>query len=203
MIMSTNHFANELAKQQLIRISQRYADVRESATRHKCFISYHGADAQEVLRFVENFEDAFIPRVIGITDSDPAIDSTDSDYIMERIRERYLRDSTVTIVMTGACTWSRRYIDWEIYSSLRRGSINRINGLMAIQLPSTNATGAKLPSRLADNVNGGDGYARYWKYPSSVDSLRSLIEMAFQARQNKSHLIDNSRARKERNSSCP
>lgn len=201
--MSTDYFANELAKQQLIQISQRYADVKDSATRHKCFISYHGADAQEVLEFVEKFEGAFIPRVIGITDSDPAIDSNNSDYIMDRIREKYLRDSTVTIVMTGACTWSRRFIDWEIYSSLRRGSVNRINGLMAIQLPSTNGSGAKLPPRLADNVNGEDGYARYWKYPSTVNSLRSLIETAFQARQSKSHLIDNSRVRKERSSSCP
>ncbi|WP_372493341.1 TIR domain-containing protein [Janibacter melonis] len=41
---------------------------------------------------------------------------------MDRIRTKYLGDSSVTIVLVGSCTWARRYVDWEVYSSLRRAS---------------------------------------------------------------------------------
>jgi len=33
---------------------------------------------------------------------------------MRRIREEKLQDSTVTIVLVGNCTNSRRYVDWKI-----------------------------------------------------------------------------------------
>ena len=42
------------------------------------------------------------------------IDIDNTDYVMRRIRELYLKDSTVTIVLIGKCTWARRSIDWEI-----------------------------------------------------------------------------------------
>ena len=52
---------------------------------------------------------------------------------MDRIRDYYLTDSSVTIVLVGACTWARKYIDWEVYSTLRRDKNNRLSGLMAIE----------------------------------------------------------------------
>lgn len=175
----------------------------QKAIRHKCFVSFHQADEGEVQSFIESFEDAFIPRVLGVSDEDEFIKSTDTDYVMEQIREKYLTDSTVTIVLVGKCTWARRYVDWEVYSSLRNDSKNRRSGLMAITLPSAADHASKqLPPRVDDNVNGDKGYARWWKYPSSVSSLQGLIEEAFQARTNKADKIDNSRERKLNNSSC-
>ncbi|MEV8546275.1 TIR domain-containing protein [Streptomyces sp. NPDC051572] len=200
------YFANDIAKRELRYISESYANSKDSATRHKCFISYHGADAQEVLAFVKRFEGAFIPRIIGVTEEDPAVNSDDTDYVMDAIRDKYLADSTVTIVMSGACTWSRKFIDWEIYSSLRRDKVNRLNGLMGIQLPSVAASGAQVPIRLSDNLKNGDvldAYARYWAYPTSERSLRDQIEDAFGARNRRDSLIQNGRVRKMRNSSCP
>ncbi|WP_420076386.1 TIR domain-containing protein [Streptomyces sp. JL3001] len=199
-------YANEAAKKELRRISARYAASSDSPTRHKCFVSYHGADAQEVLAFVQRYENVFIPRVIGITEDDPAINSDDADYIMDTIREKYLSDSTVTILMVGRCTWSRKFIDWEIFSSLRRGRVNRLNGLMGIQLPSATNPNAQVPARLSDNLrkgDGGDAYARYWKYPTSDQFLRECIEDAFEARQKRQHLIQKAGPRKQKNSPCP
>ncbi|WP_209440993.1 TIR domain-containing protein [Paenibacillus maysiensis] len=34
------------------------------------------------------------------------------------MRTKHLKDSTVTFVLIGESTWSRRWVDWEIYSSL-------------------------------------------------------------------------------------
>ena len=66
--------------------------------------------------------------------SDDVIESTDTDYVMRRIRELYLQDSTVTIVLIGKCTWARRFVDWEIQASLRQSESGPAhNGLVAIQ----------------------------------------------------------------------
>lgn len=175
----------------------------QQAVRHKCFVSFHHEDEDEVKYFIESFEECFIPRVLGVSDEDDFIDSDDTDYVMDQIREKYLTDSTVTIVLVGKCTWARRYVDWEVYSTLRNDMLNRRSGLCAITLPSAAAYAAKkLPARVDDNVTEKQGYARWYKYPSSTASLRTLIDEAFQARTTKANLIVNTRDRKIHNSPC-
>src|SRR4051794_1135680 len=74
--------------------------------RHKCFITYHGADIDAVTNFVEKYADVFIPRVIGASDSDhfkDPVTSQDEDYIKQQIGSKYLTDSTVTILFMGEC----------------------------------------------------------------------------------------------------
>lgn len=178
-----------------------------NSVRHKCFISYHHGDphlsngdqhAAEI--FVSNFSgnyEVFISRAVGI-DQD-IIDSTNSDYIMRGIRERYLTDSTVTIVLIGRCTWARKYVDWEIASSLRNDPINKRSGLLAILLPNV-PDSTQIPPRLSDNVNSG--YAKYYRYPSTPQNLASMISEAFDARTIKSHLVDNRRGLYSNNRSC-
>lgn len=184
------------ARARLLLAAERAVAKSEDPTRHKCFLSYHRDDTDKV--------EAFIPRVLGVTDEDDFIDSTDTDYVMDCIREKYLTDSTVTIVLIGNCTWARRYVDWGVYSTLRNDKSNRRSGLMAVTLPSGASDPArKLPARVDDNViNEKEGYARWWKYPSSVKDLRSCIEIAFNARSTLDHLIVNARARKLANSPC-
>ena len=174
-------------------------------SRRKCFVAYHAADSAGVAEFVDKFGAVFIPKVIGVSDSDPFVESEDTDYIMDKIREKYLTDSTVTLVMVGKCTWSRRFVDWEVYSSLRNDRNNRRNGLLAIELPSR-GEGA-LPARVADNVtrdasNNDTGYARFNVYPATSSSLRAWIEDAFTARTSRANLIDNRRSRRRNNSQC-
>lgn len=183
-----------------VRASARKVD----ATRHKCFVSYHVADIDEVTKFLDDYATEFIPRSVGVTEEDDFVDSTDQDYIKRRIREEYLTDSTVTIVLLGGCTWSRKFVDWELSSSLRNDSSNRRSGLLAIPLPSRNNT-ARLPDRVGDNWVDGNvakSYACYRSYPTSAARMRSDIEDAFGARTSKSDKVDNSRALKMGNSAC-
>ena len=204
-------YGTRLALQRLQQIDTRSTPLAEyrkasGAVHHKCFISYHAEDAEEVLDFVEQYDSIHIPKCIGISDDDPWVDSDDTDYIMDRVREKYLSDSTVTIVMVGECTSARKYVDWEVYSSLRRDKVNRLNGLLAVELKSVGGT-SKLPARVADNVlrddeNADTGYARYIAYPSSCTILRTYIDDAFDARSSRSDLIDNTRARRKINGAC-
>ncbi len=179
-----------------------------SDIRHKCFISFHQLDEDEVRGFIETFDeqrDVFIARALGASGmDDEIINSDDTDYVMSRIRELYLRDSSVTIVLIGKCTWARRYVDWEIQASLRHGETVTPNGLLGIKLPSYRKSG--YPDRLNKNLKQEeqeDCYARVIEYPTRKDTLANQIADAFQARTNRVGLIDNPRDRFKNNRTCP
>jgi MTH538 TIR-like domain (DUF1863) len=182
--------------------------TRASSTpvRHKCFVSYHSADIDAVTKFVDDFADVFIPRVVGASDSDNfknPVNSTDLDYVMRTIREKYLRNSTVTIVFVGKCTSTRKFVDWEIASTLRNDSTNPRGGLLGVT-PLDKKT-FTLPARLRANIVSGEpaeSYASYEWYPASMEALRLAIETAFVARSTKSAKVENSLPLRERDSPC-
>ena len=176
-----------------------------ATVRRKCFISYHHADQDAVNRFIRDFDheaDCLIARGLGEEMSPDIIQSTDTSYVMRRIRERFLKDSTVTIVLLGACTWARRYVDWEIQASLRQGEYTVPNGLLGIKLPSY---AGKFPNRFNLNLRSegeDDCYARHREYPETTSSLVQSIENAYQRRNTHRHLITNPRDRMSYNRQC-
>lgn len=200
-------FAAPLSMDRATRLAwalERYSmSTLANNTRRKCFISYHHADEGEVQEFIQTFDhdqDVLIARGIGASMSGDIINSLNADYIKSQIRSKYLRDTTVTIVMVGRETWGRRFVDWEIAASLRNTATSAASGLMAITLPSAaNFVGKQLPARVQDNVDGGTGYARWWKYPNSSASLANLIEEAYGARTALANHRDNSRPLRLRN----
>jgi hypothetical protein len=125
------------------------------------------------------------------------IDSNDTDYVMRRIRELYLQDSTVTLVLIGRCTWARRFVDWEVQASLRQPKDGYPNGLVAVQLWESYTT---LPDRVKLNV--ASEYAKFYEYPSSSNSLAKIIDEAWDARFDKASLIKNPRDRFSHNRQC-
>lgn len=173
--------------------------------KRKVFISYYHGDQDDVNKFVKDFGDVFIPRTVGVRDGDFEFDSNDPQYVMRKIREQKLQDSTVTIVLIGSCTHSRRYVDWEIKASLQQGQ-TLPNGLIAINLPYMGNEGGLPPRVLAnrevDNNNNELGYARYYLYPTSKEELRNWIEDAYVARTTRANLIHNSNEMMKYNAKC-
>jgi hypothetical protein len=145
--------------------------------------------------------------VLGISDIDDIVESDDPDHVLDYIREYHLRDSTVSIVLIGRCTWSRRSVDWELCSSLRRDKDDERNGLMGIKLASAaDLPDWRAPQRLLDNIagrGGGIGYARLWPYPTAAQVLRDRIEIVSTYRTTRDDLIRNSRTVMALDSSCP
>lgn len=171
--------------------------------KRRCFISYHHADELEVQAFLDTYSNAevFTHRALGLDMANDIVDSNNTDYVMRRIRELYMQNTSVTIVMVGQNTWKRRYVDWEIAASLRNGFGNPANGLLGINLPSYAHGIGQYPLRLNDNLNvkgfaeGTPCYGRCLSYPTNTDELRTAIEETYQRRQTQSHLINNARAR--------
>jgi MTH538 TIR-like domain (DUF1863) len=185
-------------------VAETAAARKVDATRHKCFVSYHVNDVDEVTTFLDAFGSEFITRSVGVTDEDDFVDSTDTEYIKARIFEVYLTDSTVTIVLLGRCTWARKFVDWEISSSLRDDNVNKRSGLLAMPLPSMNNS-STLPTRIKDNWSEGDlasSYAVYASYPPTTNVLRDRIEEAFGARTAKADRVNNSRELRQNNAHC-
>lgn len=177
-----------------------YSNVQK----RKVFISYYHGDQEAVNKFVRDFGDVFIPKTVGVKDGDFDFDSSAPQYIMRKIREQKLEDSTVTIVLVGSCTHSRRYVDWEVKASLQQGQ-SLPNGLIAINLPYMGTRGA-LPPRVAANREFDGitetGYAKYYAYPTSREDLRRWIEDAYNARTTRAKLIHNSNEMMKYNAKC-
>jgi len=159
--------------------------------KHKVFISHCHEDDAEVNEFVNYFcdnKEIFTPKIVG-EKYDTIINSYNSDYIMRKIREDYLTDSTVTIVLIGKETYKRKYVDWEIASTLRDDKNNKRSGLLGIYLPGK--SDSKIPPRLQDNIDCG--YANIYPYPlHDSEKLRKWIEEAYEKRNNYYYNVDNS-----------
>jgi hypothetical protein len=170
-------------------LSYQLRSLQAVNTRRKAFISYFHGDRSWAQYFINTFgapNGVFIPKALGLDyDGADRINSQDTDYVMDQIRERCIDDSSVQIVLLGRCTHSRRYIDWEIKRSLLAG-----NGLLGILLPPN--TGVHLPERFQANWSkDGSGYAQFRAYPSSADDLRRWVEEAYNARTARQNLRTN------------
>jgi len=173
------------------------------------FISYYHGDQVAVNDFVRRFahqEQVFTPFMLnaGQTFGGDIIDSNNPTYVMSKIRERYFGQSTVTIVLVGDCTHSRRYIDWEVKASLQRGGLGGIlpHGVMAIDL--SQIRGSKfLPDRVRQNyAEDHSAYIPFYYYPQNGQELREWIEIAVNSRTTKSSSIVNPNDMMTRNQQC-
>ena len=87
-------------------------------SRHKVFISYHHLLDQEYKDYLEQLNEKhqiFINQSVKLGEID---DSSPTEQIREIIRDDYLQDSSVLILLVGLETKNRKHIDWEIYSSM-------------------------------------------------------------------------------------
>ncbi len=107
---------------------------------HKCYISFKTED-KEFKSLIQEMKNEgkidFIDKSLN-----EAIDSEDADYIMRKIREDYLSDSTVTIFLIGLHSretlgWDeQQYIKRELQASLYDGANSPRSGILGVVLPN-------------------------------------------------------------------
>lgn len=106
---------------------------------HKCFISFKKEDIyykKEIQKWEKENKVDMIDKSLNTP-----INSNDEDYIMRRIREDYLSDSTVTIFLIGSHSsenlgWDeQKYIKRELQASLYNGESNTRSGILGVVLP--------------------------------------------------------------------
>ena len=102
---------------------------------HRVFISYHHKNDQmykEIL--VSNYNNILF--IDGSVETGDIPDDWTDEQIREEIRDNYLSNTTVTILLVGTETKHRKHVDWELYSSMYDGKINKKSGILVILLPS-------------------------------------------------------------------
>lgn len=107
---------------------------------HKVFISYHHYNDQEYKEYLlqmNKWNNIFLNHSVDTGNID---DDLPAQTIRLLIRDHYLRDSTVTILLVGTETKYRKHIDWELYSSMIDGSVNKRSGILVINLPTINCS---------------------------------------------------------------
>ena len=154
-------------------------------SRHKVFVSFHDKDRRYRRKFVEMMGDSIVDKSVGYGDIDETVSV---DTILRNIREDFISDATVTVVLIGPCTWQRKYVDWEIGSSLRDTEMNPRCGLLGILLPNhpdcrkRTYNPHRIPPRLADNLEGTDPFASLHDWSDRPSVIESRIHKAFKKR---------------------
>lgn len=121
--------------------------------------------------------------------------------IYKKVCEK-MRNCSVTVVLVGSRTRHRKWIDWEIWASLRSYTHPyeplksfKPNGLLAIYLSPDSHS---VPDRLADNIKSG--YAVSMKWENLERDYESKVNYAYWNRINNAYKINNPREREESNS---
>lgn len=164
---------------------------------YKVFVSYYHTEDQH---YRERFEELF-SDVYGIIVSESVrmedIDGTEfsTAWTRQSIRDKFLRDSTVTAVLVGANTWQQKSVDWKISSSLHQTQYSTRSGLLGILLPTyPNPLGKHydprtIPPRLHDNI--ACGFSKIYTWSENPYTVLSWIHYAYKRRTE--ILPDNSR----------
>lgn len=160
-------------------------------TKRQIFVSYHHSNDQWYYdEFSRIFNDTY--DVIQDNSLERVIDSDDPDYVMRRIRENYITGTSCTILLCGAETSQRKYVDWEI-----KATLDKNHGLIGINLPSSisSGNGIMVPDRFNDNYHSGYAVWMQWQELTS-HSLTQSIEIA---NSKSTSLINNTRQMRRRN----
>lgn len=192
--------------------------------RHKVFISfYHKQDEGYKRAFETNYSHLFISKAVQHGDIDTELST---DYIKRLIRDDYVRDCTVCVVLIGPNTYGRKHVDWEIAAALnyKTGGYSGLIGILLPEIPMYDAPQDInyllkrisnpelppkqtynfdiLPTRLADNVTSGYADIYTWDWLcADATRVKNAIENAFNKRNSYDHLIKNSRLQMSRNTS--
>lgn len=182
-----SNYNNDLIRQALLRLN--------IPKKPKVFVSYHHQRDQA---YYDHFAKLFAIGYEIITDTsiDRKIDSDNSDYQQQVIREQHITGSSITVVLCGAETWKRRWVDWEIHMTL-----NKQHALLGICLPTNpkNINGKfTVPDRLHANIISG--YADFIHWTDDPNALQAAIDAA-KAKARLTRNIDNSAPRMKRSRS--
>ncbi|MGH8510260.1 MAG: TIR domain-containing protein [Gammaproteobacteria bacterium] len=136
----------------MIRELYGLGGMLQRPVKRKVFVSYHHQGDQryynEFSRFFSDTFDVFYDKSL-----DRTYESDNTDYVRWQIRQNDITGSSCTIVLCGAATHQRKYVDWEI-----KATLDKKHGLIGVWLPSLPLApngGTQKPDRLQDNIDFG------------------------------------------------
>ncbi|MCM1295568.1 MAG: TIR domain-containing protein [Muribaculaceae bacterium] len=131
--------------------------------RHKVFISYYHKEDQIYKDKLINMKEYQLDWQLQSIFEDCSVRQNDindaglnSEQIRCIIRDEYIKDATVLILLCGKNTRHRKHVDWEIHAAMYDSEKNRQMGIIVINLPTISqpvrASSNDEKPLLADNV---------------------------------------------------
>jgi hypothetical protein len=173
--------------------------LAQLTTKRQIFVSYHHHGDQA---YYDVFSYTYSTQGYNVIQDNSlrnARDSDDPEYIMQSIRDNNISGTSCTIVLCGALTHGRKYVDWEL-----KGTLDKEHGLIGVRLPQAPlepiSNTITVPARLHDNVQSGYASWITWdQLMSGPDTLRAYIEEALDTTRRPKRLIANGREMMRRN----
>ena len=163
--------------------------------KRNCFISYHHEYDGE---YMDELREIISPMSVFDYSLKSDIGHLTDETIYKKVREK-MRNCSVTVVLIGESTGHRKWIDWEIWASLRGYNPGnsyyksfKPNGLLGIFLPVESYS---IPNRFEDNMDSGFAVSMDWE--NLERDLETKVNEAYWNRTNATWKIDNSRERME------
>ena len=148
-----------------------------NVNRHKVFISYHHANDQSYKNhFIRQFGKQGADIFVDCSVDTSSINDTGlkTETVRQKIRDDYIRDASVIIVLIGTETGNRKHVDWEIAAGIRDTATNPRCGLLGILLPNSLPN---IPPRLDDNVKCS--YSKIYQWNDDANRVAQWIDEAF------------------------
>ena len=111
--------------------------------RHKVFISYYHADDQYYKNYLTGMNE-YIPYFgcqsvfddYSVHENEVDDTGLTDEQVRKIIRDDYIQDATVLVLLCGQNTKRRKHIDWEIHAAMYDSDVNPKMGILVINLPS-------------------------------------------------------------------
>ncbi|WP_064967028.1 TIR domain-containing protein [Tenacibaculum ovolyticum] len=156
-------------------------------TKRKIFISYYHQEESYKQQFENLFDDIIVNKSVKEKDIDK---SNHSRYTDQLIRDEYINQATILVVLIGQKTRCRKHVDWEISAALSHDVGDVYAGLVGIRLKEHSDYGLgekyncnNIPKRLANNLE--TGYASIHDWTDDINEMKAILDTAFKRR--KSH----------------
>ena len=112
--------------------------------RHRVFISYYHHDDQRYKDYlikmqefnIETMQMQSIFEDFSVHEKEIDDAGLSSEQIRCIIRDEYIKDATVLILLCGENTKKRKHIDWELHAVMYDSPANRQMGIIVINLPT-------------------------------------------------------------------
>lgn len=112
--------------------------------RHRVFISYYHHDDQRYKDYlikmqefnIETMQMQSIFEDFSVHEKEIDDAGLSSEQIRCIIRDEYIKDATVLILLCGENTKKRKHIDWELHAAMYDSPANRQMGIIVINLPT-------------------------------------------------------------------
>lgn len=147
--------------------------------RHKVFISYYHDDDQFYKNEIAKWNEIYnLFDDYSVNDGD--IDDTylTDEEIRVKIRDEYIKDATVLVLLCGCNTKHRKYIDWELHAAMYDTEKNPKMGILVVNLPSCRNNIRAVEDREKEIVAPNTNWTTFTKrseYESAYPDLPSRL----------------------------